>query len=131
VDADALLATYARWLKRQPLAPRSRDAYLAQVRGFVTWLAGSTVRLGRRTDAARRRMTPGVSWRASRERVVAARTGHSESAVAGQAGGLGYCPLQPRMARQKPRTVLGGGGGGGGAGAGAGAGAGTSWPNTT
>ncbi len=40
-DAGALLATYARWLKRQPLAPRSRDAYLAQVRGFVTWLAGS------------------------------------------------------------------------------------------
>jgi integrase/recombinase XerC len=27
--------------KRQPLATRSRDAYLAQVRGFVTWLAGS------------------------------------------------------------------------------------------
>jgi len=41
VDADALLTTYARWLKRQPLAPRSRDAYLAQVRGFLTWLAGS------------------------------------------------------------------------------------------
>ena len=41
VDAEALLTTYARWLKRQPLAPRSRDAYLAQVRGFLTWLAGS------------------------------------------------------------------------------------------
>lgn len=41
MDADAVLATYAAWLKRQPLASRSRDAYLAQVRGFVTWLAGS------------------------------------------------------------------------------------------
>ncbi len=41
VDADAALATYAGWLKRQPLAARSRDAYLAQVRGFLTWLASS------------------------------------------------------------------------------------------
>lgn len=41
VDADGVLAGYARWLKRQPLAARSRDAYLAQVRSFVTWLAGS------------------------------------------------------------------------------------------
>jgi integrase/recombinase XerC len=41
LDADAVLAGYARWLKRQPLAARSRDAYLTQVRGFVTWLAGS------------------------------------------------------------------------------------------
>lgn len=42
LDAAAVLAGYARWLQRQPLATRSRDAYLAQVRGFVTWLAGST-----------------------------------------------------------------------------------------
>lgn len=41
VDAGAVLATYAGWLKRQPLATRSRDAYLAQVRAFLTWLAGS------------------------------------------------------------------------------------------
>lgn len=41
VDAQALSAAYALWLKRQPLAARTRDAYLAQVRGFVTWLAGS------------------------------------------------------------------------------------------
>ncbi len=41
VDAVGVLASYARWLKRQPLAVRSRDAYLAQVRGFVSWLAGS------------------------------------------------------------------------------------------
>ncbi len=41
VDADAVLATYANWLKRQPLATRSREAYLAQVHGFLTWLAGS------------------------------------------------------------------------------------------
>ncbi|MDQ3462605.1 MAG: tyrosine-type recombinase/integrase [Actinomycetota bacterium] len=41
VDAEAVLATYAGWLKRQPLAARSRDAYLAQVRGFLTWLTGS------------------------------------------------------------------------------------------
>ncbi|MHB8619942.1 MAG: hypothetical protein ACYDAG_10270 [Chloroflexota bacterium] len=41
VDANAVLATYAGWLKQQPLAARSRDAYLAQVRGYVTWLAGS------------------------------------------------------------------------------------------
>jgi integrase/recombinase XerC len=28
-------------LQRQPLAKRSREAYLAQVKGFVSWLAGS------------------------------------------------------------------------------------------
>jgi site-specific recombinase XerD len=41
LDAAVVLARYGRWLKRQPLAERSRDAYLAQVDGFVTWLAGS------------------------------------------------------------------------------------------
>jgi len=41
VEAEAALATYAGWLKRQPLATRSREAYLAQVRAFLTWLAGS------------------------------------------------------------------------------------------
>lgn len=41
VDAEAVLATYAGWLKCQPLAARSRDAYLAQVRGYLTWLASS------------------------------------------------------------------------------------------
>ena len=41
LDAAGVVASYARWLKRQPLAVRSRDAYLAQVRGFVSWLAGS------------------------------------------------------------------------------------------
>jgi hypothetical protein len=41
IDADAVVAEYAAWLGRQPLAGRSRDAYLAQMRGFVTWLAGS------------------------------------------------------------------------------------------
>ncbi len=41
VSVDAMLAGYAGWLKRQPLAARSREAYLAQVRGFVMWLAGS------------------------------------------------------------------------------------------
>jgi len=41
IDADAVVAAYEAWLGRQPLAGRSRDAYLAQVRSFVTWLAGS------------------------------------------------------------------------------------------
>lgn len=41
VEAEAALATYAGWLKRQPLATRSREAYLAQVRAFLNWLAGS------------------------------------------------------------------------------------------
>lgn len=41
VEAEAALATYADWLKRQPLATRSREAYLAQVRAFLNWLAGS------------------------------------------------------------------------------------------
>ncbi len=41
VDPGAVLGDYADWLGRQPLAERSRDAYLAQVSGFVTWLAGS------------------------------------------------------------------------------------------
>ncbi len=41
VDADKVLARYERWLARQPLASRTRDAYSAQVHGFVDWLAGS------------------------------------------------------------------------------------------
>jgi integrase/recombinase XerC len=41
VSVDAVLAGYESWLKSQPLAARSREAYLAQVREFVTWLAGS------------------------------------------------------------------------------------------
>jgi len=41
LDVDAVLVGYDGWLTRQPLAARTRDAYLAQVRDFVTWLAGS------------------------------------------------------------------------------------------
>ncbi|MHB8508535.1 MAG: tyrosine-type recombinase/integrase [Candidatus Dormibacteria bacterium] len=41
LDARALLATYTKWLNRQPLAQRTRDAYLAQVSGFASWLADS------------------------------------------------------------------------------------------
>ena len=41
VDAPKVLGRYERWLARQPLADRTRDAYLAQVHGFVDWLAGS------------------------------------------------------------------------------------------
>ena len=41
LDVDAVLAGYDGWLTRQPLAARTRAAYLAQVRDFVTWLAGS------------------------------------------------------------------------------------------
>ena len=39
VDADALLATYARWFHRQPLAPAVARGLLVQVRGFVTRLS--------------------------------------------------------------------------------------------
>jgi len=41
VDVDAAVGDYDGWLTRQPLAGRTRDAYLAQARDFVTWLAGS------------------------------------------------------------------------------------------
>jgi len=41
VDVDAAVGGYDGWLTRQPLAARTRDAYLAQARDFVTWLAGS------------------------------------------------------------------------------------------
>jgi site-specific recombinase XerD len=41
LDADAVIAGYRVWLEGQPLAARSRDAYLDQVSSFVTWLAGS------------------------------------------------------------------------------------------
>jgi integrase/recombinase XerC len=41
IDAGAVVDEYGAWLARQPLAARSRDAYLAQVRSFVVWLAGS------------------------------------------------------------------------------------------
>ncbi len=41
VDVTKLAATYRRWLRRQPLAARTTDAYRAQVAGFLAWLAGS------------------------------------------------------------------------------------------
>ena len=41
VDVERVLAGYRRWLARQPLAERTRDAYVAQVRGFLAWLADS------------------------------------------------------------------------------------------
>jgi site-specific recombinase XerD len=41
VGAGAVVAKYKSWLRRQPLAQRSRDAYLAQVSSFVNWLSGS------------------------------------------------------------------------------------------
>lgn len=41
LDLNATLDEYARWLDRQPLSERSRDAYLSQVRAFLTWLASS------------------------------------------------------------------------------------------
>ena len=41
INAKAVAARYQRWLTRQPLAQRTRDAYAAQVDGFVAWLAGS------------------------------------------------------------------------------------------
>ena len=41
MDAGAVVAKYRSWLRRKPLAERSREAYLAQVNGFVSWLASS------------------------------------------------------------------------------------------
>ncbi|MGH9107189.1 MAG: tyrosine-type recombinase/integrase [Acidimicrobiales bacterium] len=41
LDPAAVLRKYRSWLRRQPLAERSREAYLAQVSSFVTWLAAS------------------------------------------------------------------------------------------
>ena len=41
LDADRVVETYERWLGRQPLATRTRDAYLVQVRAFVGWLVES------------------------------------------------------------------------------------------
>jgi len=41
LDAGAVVAKYRSWLRRQPLAGRSREAYLAQVSSFVSWLASS------------------------------------------------------------------------------------------
>lgn len=41
MDRAAVLSTYGRWVRRQPLAPRTKDAYRAQVQGFIQWLAGS------------------------------------------------------------------------------------------
>ncbi len=42
LDAAAAIDRYRIWLERQPLAKRTRDAYLAQVSGFLSWLATST-----------------------------------------------------------------------------------------
>ena len=41
LDPVRALARYERWLARQPLAQRTREAYAAQVRGYLAWLAGS------------------------------------------------------------------------------------------
>ena len=38
LDGQAVVATYGRWLGRQPLAVRTRAAYLGQVEVFVGWL---------------------------------------------------------------------------------------------
>jgi site-specific recombinase XerD len=35
---SAALAEYAAWLAEQPLSPRTREAYLAAVTAFLTWL---------------------------------------------------------------------------------------------
>ncbi len=40
VDTRAVLSRYRRWLGRQPLSPRTRQVYQAQVSGYVRWLAG-------------------------------------------------------------------------------------------
>ena len=40
-DLDRVLPRYEGWLARQPLAERTRGAYLAQVRTFVEWLGAS------------------------------------------------------------------------------------------
>ncbi|MDQ6784546.1 MAG: tyrosine-type recombinase/integrase [Actinomycetota bacterium] len=41
LDAEAVVARYGESLAGQPLAERSRGAYLAQVRSYVGWLASS------------------------------------------------------------------------------------------
>ena len=41
LDTGAVVSGYERWLARQPLADRTREAYLAQVASYVNWLADS------------------------------------------------------------------------------------------
>ncbi len=41
IRVDVIVGTYVDWLRRQPLAKRSRDAYRDQVTGFAEWLATS------------------------------------------------------------------------------------------
>ncbi len=41
MDVGAILGTYRSWLARQSLAEHSRDAYAAQVGGFLAWLSSS------------------------------------------------------------------------------------------
>ena len=41
LDAEAHLTRYAASLEAQPLAERTRDAYLAQVRSYLLWLAST------------------------------------------------------------------------------------------
>jgi len=41
IRTDVIIGTYVDWLRQQPLAKRSRDAYRDQVTGFVEWLATS------------------------------------------------------------------------------------------
>lgn len=54
LEPEAVLKRYGRWLARQPLADRTSDAYIAQVTGFVTWLASSGYRAQALTEPRER-----------------------------------------------------------------------------
>ncbi|MCA1708537.1 MAG: hypothetical protein LC808_36755, partial [Actinobacteria bacterium] len=41
LDAEAVLARYDKALQGQPLAQRTQDAYRAQVRSYLLWLAST------------------------------------------------------------------------------------------
>lgn len=46
VDPGKKLEGYETWIERQPLAPRSRHAYLERVKTFLHWLAGEASEFG-------------------------------------------------------------------------------------
>ena len=101
VDVDAVLAEYSAWLGRQPLAARSREAYLAQVRDFVGWLAGSE-------HGGQALSDPQVRDWAVRDYKRYAKTIEAVGAGVGEPGARGDRQLLPLARRRSARGRAGG-----------------------
>ncbi len=102
IDADAVLATYTTWLKRQPLATRSRDAYLAQAQ--LHHVAGRLPTWGRSAHGPSRTRRGGAGLQAPRQ------DGQALGAVVGEPGPGRHRQLLPVPGRRPSGGAPGGAG---------------------